>query len=323
MLVLCVFASALGGLIMCLLVLRDVFWPATADAPRTELDLQVTKVGHVIAAACFAMTAVLAIILVARTPLRAAQPMAQPHVSAPDPRIGERLAALERDRTALREQVTALGATMQTLREQATATDGGVQALRARLDQAENRMAKAESGLSSADAGLKRLSDEIAQTNARARQAERAAATKPAPVAPREMVVPAAPPVPPPPPPQRRTEVERPHESASPPTTGAAASAPPTQVAPAPTAHVAPPPAAPQPPVASTPPKPAAPTAKAATAKPAPSAAAASAPRDAPPASLTDKVKNDWNEIRRRFENAGDDFSSAMRDFGRRATGRD
>jgi hypothetical protein len=322
MLVVCVFASALGGLIMCLLVLRDVFWPATADAPRTELDLQVTKVGHVVAAACFAMTAVFAIILVARTPLRAAQPVAQPHVSLPDPRIGERLAALERDRTRLPEQMTALSATMQTLREQVTATDGGVQALRARLDQAENRMAKAESGLTSADAGLKRLSDEVAQTNARARQAERTAATKPAPVAPREMIVPAAPPVPPPPPPQRRTEVERPHESASPPTTAAAASAPTTQVAPAPTAHVAPPPTAPQPPVASTPPKPAAPSAKAATAKPAPSAAA-SAPQDAPPANVTDKVRNDWSVIRRGFSTLGDDFSNAMRDFGRRATGRD
>ena len=175
-------------------------------------------------------------------------------------------------------------------------------------------MAKAESGLTSADAGLKRLSDEITQTNARARQAERTAATKPAPVAPREMIVPAAPPVPPPPPPQRRTEVERPH--------AAAASAPTTQVAPAPTAHVAPPPTAPQPPVASTPPKPAAPSAKAATAKPAPSAAA-SAPQDAPPANVTDKVRNDWSVIRRGFSTLGDDFSNAMRDFGRRATGRD
>jgi hypothetical protein len=316
MLVVCVFASALGGLIMCLLVLRDVFWPATAHAPRTELDLQVTKVGHVIAAACFAMTAVIAIILVARTPLRAAQPVAQPHVSVPDPRISERLAALERDRAALTEQVTALGGTMQTLREQVTATDSGVHGLRIRLDQAEGRM-------TSADAGLKRLSEEIAQTNARARQAERATATKPAVVAPREMVVPAAPPIPPPPP-QRRTEVERPHESASSSTTPAAAPGPTTQIAPPPSAHVAPPPtAAPQPPVASTPPKPApASSAKAATAKPAPSAAA-SAPQDAPPANITDKVRNDWSTIRRGFSTLGDDFSNAMRDFGRRATGRD
>src|SRR5262249_30473148 len=101
MLAVCVFASALGGLIMCLLVLRDVFWPATDHAPRTDLDLQVARVGHVMAAACFAMTAVLAIILVARTPLRAAQPLEQPLVSVPDPRIGERLAALDRDRAAL------------------------------------------------------------------------------------------------------------------------------------------------------------------------------------------------------------------------------
>src|SRR5262249_54956759 len=184
MLVVCVFASALGGLIMCLLVLRDVFWPATDRAPRTDLDLQITKGGHVIAATCFAMTALFAIILVARTPLRAAQP---PYVQAPDAHVAERLATLDRDRAALAEQVSALGATMQMLRdqvtatrdqmtatrEQVTATDGGVQGMRTRLDQTDGRMTKAESGLTSAEAGLKRLSEELAQTNARARQAER------------------------------------------------------------------------------------------------------------------------------------------------------
>lgn len=315
MLLVCVFASALGGLIMCLLVLRDVFWPATDHAPRTDLDLQITKVGHVIAAACFAMTALLAVILVARTPLRAAQPQ----VLAPDARFMERLTALDRDRAALTEEVSALSAAMLTLREHGTTTDGGVQALRTRLDQTESRMAKAESGLTSAEAGLKRLSEEIAQTNARARQAERSAATKPIVVGPREMVVPAAPPIPPPPPPQRRSEVERPHESASP-------SIPPT-TAPAPTTQVAAPPIAPPPPppppVASTPPKPTpTPAPKAATAKPAPSAAA-SAPQDPSVTNIPDKVRTDWNVIRKGFSTLGDDFSAAMRDFGRRATGRD
>lgn len=313
MLVVCVFASALGGLIMCLLVLRDAFSPPAARAPRTDHDLQITRVGHVIAAVCFAMTALLAIVLVARAPLGAGQP----RVGAPDARITERLTALDRDRAALVERLTALGATVQTLREQIGTVDGGVQGMRTRLDQTESRVAKAESGVTGAEAALKRLGEEIAQANARARQAERSAATKPIVVGPRETVVPAAPPVPPPPP-QRRSEIERPHESVPmsvPPT----AAVTPTQLAPA-----APVTAAPKP-VATSAPAPR----QGATTKPAPSVAASAAsdatsgPQDAPAGNLTDKVRNDWNAIRRGFSTAGDDLSAALRDFGRRATGRE
>jgi hypothetical protein len=298
MLVVCVFASALGGLIICLLVLRDAFSPTSAAPSRTDHDVQITKVGYAIAGSCFAATALLAIILVARTPLR-------PVVATSDARVTERLTALDRDRAALAEQISALGATVQTLREQVGTVDGGVQGMRTRLDQTESRVAKAESGLTSAEAGLKRLGEEIAQANARTRQIERSAATKPIVVGPREIVVPAAPA--PPPTPQRRTEVEPAIPSA------AVASTP----APAPVTQAAPPP-----PAASLAPKPAPAPKQAATAKPAPSAAA-SAPQDAPATNLTDKVRNDWNVIRQRLSTAGDDFSAAMRELGRRATGRD
>jgi hypothetical protein len=294
MLVVCVFASALGGLIMCLLVLRDAFSPATAQALRTDHDLQITRVGHVIAAVCFAMTALLAIILVARAPLRAGQP----RVGPPDARITERLTALDRDRATLVERLSALDATVQALREQLGTVNGGVQGMRTRLDQTESRVAKAESGVTGAEAALKRLGEEIAQTKARARLAERSAATKPIVVGPRETVVPAAPPVLPPPP-QRRSEIKRPHESVPvsiPPT----AAVTPTQLAP--TAPV------------TTAPKPVATSAP---------ADATSGPQDAPAVSLTDKVWNDWNVIRRGFSTAGDDLSAALRDFGRRAAGRE
>src|SRR5215470_12333571 len=227
MLVVCVFASALGGLIMSLLALRDAPSPAAAQAPRTDHDLQITRVGHVIAAVCFAMTALFAIILVARAPLGAGQPRR----GAPDARIAEQLTALDRDRVALVERLNALGATMQTLREQLGTVSGGVQGMRTRLDQTESRVAKAESGVTGAEAALKRLGEELAQANARARQAERSAATKPIVIGPRETVVPAGPL--PPPTPQRRSEIERPHESVpvSIPPTAAMAPAPPTQLA--------------------------------------------------------------------------------------------
>jgi hypothetical protein len=307
MLVVCVFASALGGLIICLLVLRDAFSPTSAVSSRTEHDVQITKVGYAIAGACFVMTALLATILVARTPLR-------PVAATSDARVTERLTALDRERAALAEQISALGATVQTLREQVGTVDGGVQGMRTRLDQTESRVARAESGLTTAEAALKRLGDEMTQANARARQIERSAATKPIVVGPREIVVPAAPAAPPTPQPQRRTELERPHESAPPSSPSAAVASTP---APAPVTQAASPP-----PAASLAPKPAPAPKQAATAKPAPSAAA-SAPQDAPPTNLTDKVRNDWNVIRRGFSSAGDDFSAAMRELGRRATGRD
>jgi hypothetical protein len=183
-------------------------------------------------------------------------------------------------------------------------------------------MAKAESGLATADAGLKRLGEDIAQANARARQLERSSAARPVATPPRETVGPPAPP--------RRTEVERPQESASPPLTQVTPPAPIAQTPPpAPTAHVTPPApvARAVPPVPVTAPTPPAPVASTAP-KPAPTpksapAAAASAPKEAPPTSLADKLRNDWKIIRKGLANAPDDFAAAMRDFGRRASGGD
>jgi hypothetical protein len=309
MLVVCIFASALGALIMCLLVLRDGFSPISADPSRADHDVLITRLGHAIAGACFATTAILATVLVARTPVR-------PVVAAPNPQITERLTALDRDRTALGAQVSALEATMQTLREQVGAVGGGVQSMGSRLDQAETRVAKTESGLATAEAGLKRLGDDIVQANARARQLERSVPAKPVATAPREIVVPPAPPAPP-----RRTEVERPQESASLSTTHAAPPAPATSAAPVaspPSVTAVPPVTATPPPtpIVSTAPKPAP------IAKPAP-AAAASAPKDTPPTSMADKLRNDWKAIRKGFASAPDDFAAAVRDFSRRASGGD
>src|SRR6267378_1612623 len=260
MLVVCILASALGALVMCLLVLRYGFIPILETNPaHADRDLLVTRLGHAAAGVCFAASAILAVVYIARAP-------AQPASATPDPRVLARLAALERERQALGEQVGAVG--------------GNVGGMRARLDQAESRVAGVE-------VGLKRLGADVAQSSARARQLERVAASLPAPV--REPVVRPATRAP-----QRSVstpEPERPSESASPPA---------EPVAPGPMTHAAPP----------------ARMAAAAAPKPAP------APKPAEPQSLAapnlgDKVRTDWDKIRRGFSTAGDEIMSAIRGFGR------
>lgn len=110
MLVVCIFASALGALIMRLLVLRAGFTPIDADPARADQDVLITRLGHAAAGVCFATTAILATVLVARTP-------APRVVASGDPKMSERLTALDRDRQALGEQVNALDATVKALHE--------------------------------------------------------------------------------------------------------------------------------------------------------------------------------------------------------------
>src|SRR5436190_23246572 len=140
MLVVCILASALGALVMCLLVLRYGFMPILETNPaRADRDLLVTRLGHAAAGVCFATIAIPATVLVARTPV-------QRVVSAPDPRVTERLATLDRERQALGEQVGTLDAAVQALRDQIGAVGGNVQGVRARLDQTEGRVADVEAG---------------------------------------------------------------------------------------------------------------------------------------------------------------------------------
>ena len=284
MLVVCIFASALGALVMCLLVLRDGFSPISADPARADHDVLITRLGHAVAGACFATTAVLATVLVARNP-----------APVPVHQMTERIGALERERRALGEQVSGLATSMHGLQERVDAANGDLQSMRLRLDQAESRfvkaengLAKTEAGLSKVEAGLKRLSEEVAQANARARQqVERPVAVKPTAAPPRENVVPARPP-------QRRADAERPHVSASQAT--AEAVSPPPATAPAPAAKAA---------------------AVAASAHKPATSAAASAPQDPRDQSGTDKVRKDWATIRKGFSTAGDEISNALRRFGR------
>ena len=342
MLVVCIFASALGALIMCLLVMRAGFPSLSADPARVDQDLLITRVGHAAAGVCFAITAIIATILIARMPVR-------PVVAASDPNVNARIAALDHERQALGDQVAALQATVRGLREQIGTLDGGAQTTHTRIEQTEARVAKTEERLANADAalaraqtelaktdaGLKRLADEMTQANARAaRQAERAAVrsaatparetppareTTPAretvvPAPSRETVVPAPGAreivIPPGRTPARRSlsDAERSHESASP-------STPDPVVSPQPStpSHID---------AAPTHPAPAAAPASKSTASAAASARKA-APENLPETTLTDKVRKDWDTIRRGFESAGGEISSAMRKLGRRVGGRE
>jgi len=201
MLVVCILASALGALIMCLLVMRAGFSPSS-NPERETREILITRFGHAAAGVCFATTIILATVMIAR-------PAARPPVT-PDPKVTERLAALDRERAALGSQLAGLQASVQSLRE---GLGGDVQTLRTRLDSTDGRvaktedevakahagvskteteLAKTEAGLAKAESALKRLTDDLAQASARARQSERVSAARPAAApAARETVIPA------------------------------------------------------------------------------------------------------------------------------------
>jgi hypothetical protein len=309
-LVISIVASALGALVMCLLVARYGLTPAadedTASATRRVL---LTRFGHALAGVCFAATGIMTVVALA-TP-REAPPAEKPAaIVVPDRAAEARLQALAAE----------------------------VKALAGRLDQAEARVA-------AVDSMTRRLGDDLASVNAQARQMERALSAAPRRGAPEqtatsreatgtgselakepprvsERVVPrprviapdvpaAAPPALQPSPdpaaaPRPSSPAARVPEPAAPPRTS-----PPAARATEPT--VAPPPAvvrlvAPPPPTAAARPTPEAPT------RSADGGAAASKPDDG----LTDKLREDWKTIRGGFATAGDDFKAAVRDLGRK-----
>src|SRR5438067_10604018 len=145
MLVVCIFASALGALVMCLLVLRDGFSPISADPARADHDVLITRLGHAVAGARFATTAILATVLVARNP-----------APVPVHQMTERIGALERERRALGEQVSGLATSMHGHQERVDAANGDLHSMRLSLDQAESRCEKAENRLAKTETGMRR-----------------------------------------------------------------------------------------------------------------------------------------------------------------------
>jgi hypothetical protein len=285
-LVACIAASALGALIMCLLVLCYGFIQAGEQEPRSaHRQMFVTRLGHAAAGVCFAVTAVLAAVLIARPPT----PVIDPHTA-------ERLAALERERDAvrgemhalagerqsLRDDLAGLGARVQSLRAEIGTSaqglraelGGSVQAMRAELGKTGGTLHDVRSRLERAEIGLKRLADGVAQaqTTARARVPERASAPPPA-----EPSVPAA----------SVVSTPAPAAAAGSATAAAPAAAPATPAVP---------------PAVITP-----------TSTPARRPASPPRPTSDPEPKLGDKLREDWKTIREGFATIGEQLSSAVR----------
>ena len=141
-LVVSIVASALGALVMCLLVARYGLTSASSD--DGERALLATRFGHALAGVCFAATGILAVVALvapAREPREASTTVVK----------------IEPDRAA-------------EARLQALA--GEVKAMAVRLDQAEARMTVV-------DSAARRLGDEVGSVSARAKQLERTIAALP------------------------------------------------------------------------------------------------------------------------------------------------
>lgn len=63
-----ILASAIGGIVLCLLIVRYGFTPPSPDEPveLTHRRFFATRLAHAVAAVCFAATAVLTVVAVAR-----------------------------------------------------------------------------------------------------------------------------------------------------------------------------------------------------------------------------------------------------------------
>lgn len=91
-----VVASALGGLVLCLLIVRYGFSAPEDDAPEeVPRRLLLTRLGHAVAAVCFALTALLGAVALGTRPGGTADPDAA-RLAAEVRALEERVAAVER-----------------------------------------------------------------------------------------------------------------------------------------------------------------------------------------------------------------------------------
>jgi hypothetical protein len=297
-LVVSIVASALGALVMCLLVARYGLTPTSGE--DGERGLLVTRFGHALAGVCFAATGILALVALV-APTREPRPAPTTVVK------------IEPDRAA-------------EARLQALAAE--VKAITTRLEQAEGRV-------TAVDGTARRLGDEVGSMSARAKQLERMIAalprravvaeppakeTKPSSAPPRGPERPTTPPiaidVPAPTapsslPPQMPEPVAAPRPHAPEPVVTPRPRGPePVTHRPSPTAARASEPAAS--------PRVAPPSGRATIEAPARGSeggAAMARPNDG---QLSDKLREDWKTIRGGFSTAGDDFKAAVRDLGRK-----
>lgn len=296
-LVVSIVASALGALVMCLLVARYGLTPTSGE--DAERGLLVTRFGHALAGVCFAATGILALVALV-APTREPRP-------APTT-----IVKLEPDRAA-------------EARLQALAAE--VKAIATRLEQAEARVTVV-------DGATRRLGDEVGSMSARAKQLERMIAALPRRAVVAEPPVkdmkpsPAPPRAPerPTPPPPTAIDVPAPTAPSSPLPQMPEPVAAPRPHAPEPV--VTPRPRAPEPvahrpttvrasePAAS--PRVAPPSGRATIEAPARAGDGSAAMAKPDDRQLGDKIREDWKTIRGGFSTAGDDWKAAVRDLGRK-----
>lgn len=306
-LVISIIASALGALVMCLLVARyGLTPPASEPADAAARRLIVTRFGHALAGVCFVATGVLGLVAVI-VQTRHVIPAPPPVVVQPD---------------------RAAEARLQTLAAE-------LKAIAARVEQTETRV-------SAMDSATRRLGDDVTGVNVRTRQLERAVAALP-----RRVAVPSASPTEtkeaPAPRELGREPVRGPERPAATPAPIEIPSVTPPQMPEPAAAPRSSPPAlrsaeprtpgpaarAPEPTVSSRP----LPTAARATELGTTSRSSAPPGRatvEAPPRGsaggaaaakqedLGDKLRDDWKTIREGFSTAGDELKEAVRDLGRK-----
>jgi hypothetical protein len=315
-LVISIFASVLGALVMCAIAIRYGLGSAD-ETDGGSMRQFVTRFGHAVAGVCFAATGIMAIVVFA-------SPRPAPPVVAPQP---DR--AAEARLQALTDDMKSLGARLEQRLDQ---LDGRVGAVDSRVGAVDNRVGVV-------DSHARRLGDEVESLSLRARQMERAIATPPrraAAVEPAPKPAAVKEPVREPVSPSVVKEPSRVSErfapappaptasdTATPATSDPAAATRPWSPASRAPEKTTPPPVvrAPEPASGSQP-----------TATPSrslPSSARAQEPPvvAAPPAGnggaaatksdddLKEKFREDWKAIRGGFATAGDDFKNAMRDF--------
>lgn len=174
-------ASGIGALVMCLLVLRYGFTPPADPAPDRAAGaspgvtgrLLATRLGHAVAGACFAVSAMLAVVALD------AQGREEPAAAAV-------VADAQRERQELRDG-------MQSLDARVAQTESRVEEARARLDEVqardgnlgkrvaevERRLTAHDSRLAAAETTARQALNETRQAAERLRAAERARATQP------------------------------------------------------------------------------------------------------------------------------------------------
>lgn len=295
-LIVSIVASALGALVMCLLVAR--YGLTSSDGADAERGLLVTRFGHAFAGVCFAATGILCLVALV-APTRDPRPAPTTVVKVePDQAAEARLQALASE----------------------------LKAIATRLEQAEAR-------LTVMDGAARRLGDEVGSVSARAHQLERTIAALPrrAVAEPPTRVVPApssrAPLQEP-----SRGPVSPPYATEAPtPATPRLSPMPEPVTAPArstPEHVVAPRPRAPEPAVQRPLPTTTRTSEQAASARLTPPSGRPAV--EAPTRSneggaamakpdethLAEKIREDWKTIRGGLSTAGDDFKAAVRDLG-------